>query len=501
VFIYYRIGEEMKRTSTAGGKLSIILIFLFFCGGLTYAQTQEFDIQEYFRQKTKLWEILQQNGIQPAIVSDKLTNDQKKTLASIKKVNDYPIYIMTYYGDYGFDEFIKKGHTTDFAPEYNGEACSCFGALSSKGSKIYGRNLDLTNRYPVLFLRTDSPTGYAAVTLHAAIDIELYLSDPSEQHTQWVLEYPFWPFDGMNEYGVAISGLNVPGKLVYDPNKISLNRYELRRLVLDHARNVEEAIALLRSYNCTSSDSVHYLVSDASGKSAVIEYYNGRVNAKRNTEPWQIATNFMQRGRAPETVLGECHRYATVYNSLLPKAGFISRWEGKNILSSVARYQLPVGDNVYIYTVWSAIYDLTTGWTDIYPGTQYGNKQALKLQMINDMAVLKAGIKPSQITPKEEFAATVKIKNWSPRPSQKTFVDLYLSPKKKLTQKAVHLGKQKLKVLSAGKNKLLRFKKNLPDGMTAGDYYLVAVVDEQGRNNDPMLKNNTLVWNKKVVVK
>lgn len=491
----------MKYKSTALCRFFLILALVFSCPQLSPAQTQEFDIQEYFRQKTKLWEILQQNGIQPAIVSDKLSDDQKKTLASIKKVNDYPIYTMTYFGDYGFDEFIKKGHAADFAPEFNGEACSCFGALNSKGSKIYGRNLDLTNRYPVLFLRTDSPTGYAAVTLHGAIDIELYLSDPSEQHTQWVLEYPFWPFDGMNEYGVAISGLNVPGEVVYDPNKISLNRYELRRLVLDHARNVEEAIALIRAYNCTSSDSVHYLVSDASGKSAVIEYYNGKINAKRNTESWQVATNFMQRGRAPETVLGECHRYATVYNSLLPRSGLISRWDGKNILGSVARYQLPVGDNVYIYTVWSAIYDLTTGWTDIYPGTQYGNKQALKLQMINDLAVLKAVLKPSQITPGEEFAATVKIKNWSPRPSQKTFVNLYLSPKKKLSDNAIHIGRQKLKVLSGGKNKLVKIRKTLKASLPAGSYFLIAVVDEKGRNNDPTLKNNSLVWNKKVVVK
>lgn len=43
-----------------------------------------------------------------------LTDDQTKTLNSIKQIDNYPLYTMTYYGDYGFDEFLKKGHT-DFA--------------------------------------------------------------------------------------------------------------------------------------------------------------------------------------------------------------------------------------------------------------------------------------------------------------------------------------------------------------------------------------------------
>lgn len=30
------------------------------------------------------------------------------TVASIKKVNDYPFYTMTYEGDYGIDEFIAQ---------------------------------------------------------------------------------------------------------------------------------------------------------------------------------------------------------------------------------------------------------------------------------------------------------------------------------------------------------------------------------------------------------
>ncbi|MGB2907165.1 MAG: hypothetical protein WBB73_08685 [Candidatus Aminicenantaceae bacterium] len=98
-------------------------------------------------------------GFQSAHISENLTDDQAKTLASIKKVNNYPLYVMTYYGDYGFDEFLKIGHPSGSAARKTGEGCSAFGALNVKGNKIYGRNLDLTNLYPVLILYTDPPDG------------------------------------------------------------------------------------------------------------------------------------------------------------------------------------------------------------------------------------------------------------------------------------------------------------------------------------------------------
>jgi len=36
-----------------------------------------------------------------------------RSLLSLKKRDDYPIYSMTYYGDYGFDDFLKQGAKSD----------------------------------------------------------------------------------------------------------------------------------------------------------------------------------------------------------------------------------------------------------------------------------------------------------------------------------------------------------------------------------------------------
>jgi hypothetical protein len=242
-------------------------------------------------------------------------------------------------------------------------------------------------------------------------------------------------------------------------------------------------------------------VSDAHGDSAIIEYYDGKVNAQSNVEPWQATTNFMHLGRAPDAVLGECFRYAAMYATLQSYSGLISRWTGMEILASVSRYRLPAGDDAYVYTVWSGIYDLTKGLLEVYPGTEYDNQEAFKLDMINDLAVLKTRVKPLTLDPGDAFQAAVKVKNLSPRPSEKTDIRLYLSKTRKVKGDAVYLGRQKLGALNAGKAKTLRFRGALEAAIEPGSYFLVAVADQKENNNDPVTRNNRCVGTKKVSVR
>ncbi|UCG69672.1 MAG: hypothetical protein JSV09_01215, partial [Thermoplasmata archaeon] len=160
---------------------------------------QELDREKILKGRIELRTALQQAGVPLGFVTEELTEYQKKTLASIRMINDYPIYVMTYQGDYGFDEFLKVGHPWNPGVINIKEGCSCFGALNKKGHILYGRNLDLYEPYSVLVLYTDPPDGYSSVSLCVAVDIESYLDNPTDENTQWVLEYPYWPFDGMNE--------------------------------------------------------------------------------------------------------------------------------------------------------------------------------------------------------------------------------------------------------------------------------------------------------------
>lgn len=48
-----------------------------------------------------------------SIIALTLFHNELRRLASLKVVDDYPMYQMTYYGDYGFDEFLKVGAESD----------------------------------------------------------------------------------------------------------------------------------------------------------------------------------------------------------------------------------------------------------------------------------------------------------------------------------------------------------------------------------------------------
>lgn len=81
-----------------------------------------------------------------------------RTLASLEKVDEYPMYQMTYYGDYGFDEFLKIGAKSDNDIEkfvtkrllkgisidlgVTGDGCTAFVTRNVKGEVLYGRNFD-----------------------------------------------------------------------------------------------------------------------------------------------------------------------------------------------------------------------------------------------------------------------------------------------------------------------------------------------------------------------
>jgi hypothetical protein len=428
-----------------------------------------------------------------------LSDDEKKTLASLIKVNDYPIYVMIVHGDYGFDDFLKVGHPRSYTAKCKGESCSGFSTLTRKSNKLLGRNFNLSI-YPILVFYTDSPNGYASVALSPADSIEAYLADPSKKNIMDVLAYPYWTADGMNEYGVAITPFYVEGEEVYDPSKININTHESKRLVLDYAKNVDEAIELFGQYNNSESATTYYQVADALGNSAILEYYDGKVNATRNVERWQAVTNFMLKGAAPDSVLGLCSRYDTVYNALKSSKGMIDRNEGMDILSSVSVWHVPRGNRRYTYTCWSVVYDMTAGDVDVCPGRQYDVKKHFKLEMVNDLEAAKLQMTPLTLPTSGKLKASLMVKNLSPRPSKKTFVRFYLSTTKMLGEDAVLVSRKRLRSIKAGGKTTVRMENSLVGGIGSGTYYLIGIIDEEGKLNDPARQNNTIASLKQITV-
>lgn len=300
-----------------------------------------------------------------------------RSLSSLKKVDDYPMYQMTYYGDYGFDEFLKVGANNDNEIEkfvtkrllkglpidlgLTGNGCTAFVTKNEKDEIIYGRNFDF-DYTPSLQIKTKPKDGYASVST-----VNLTFAGYSPKNLPKglsldsfpILATPFLPFDGMNEKGVAIALLAVPEvQLSNDENKVTLNTTTAIRLVLDKAANVKEAVELLREYNIYFSADIncHYLIGDASGEFALVEYWDGELKTVTTDKSYQIATNFVAYN---DLNIGEgfdeFERYDIVKNRIEENSGILSETQGLNLLSEVGVY----GSNGEDRLQWSVLYNLT----------------------------------------------------------------------------------------------------------------------------------------------
>ena len=105
-----------------------------------------------------------------------------------------------------------------------------------------------------------------------------------------LLDAPNWPFDGMNEAGVAVGMAAVPqADERHDPGKPAIDSLRVMRLILDRAGNVDEAIAILTQHNIAweGGPPLHYLVADRSGRAALVEFHGGR--DRRAAQRWPLA--------------------------------------------------------------------------------------------------------------------------------------------------------------------------------------------------------------------
>ena len=77
--------------------------------------------------------------------------------------------------------------------------------------------------------------------------------------------------------------------------KLDITTTTAIRMMLDKAKNVDEALELLSSYHMHSSANscYHFQICDASGKSVVVEYVDNEMKVVYPDKNYQCATNFL----------------------------------------------------------------------------------------------------------------------------------------------------------------------------------------------------------------
>ena len=296
-----------------------------------------------------------------------------RSICSLKKLDDYGMYQMTYYGNYNLDGLLEQGVTSDLELQnyivkelthgipvhidvVRG-GCTAFVYTDENGKTIMGRNFDFTYS-PSLQVFTNPDNGYASVsTVNLAFAGYSEDSLPDSWTNSFLaLAAPYLPFDGMNEEGVCVCSLAVPEADAPVTGKAMINTSVAMRLILDKASNVDEAIELLKGYDIYFSGGIpcHFLLGDKSGKSVIIEYYDGGLKVVESGEPFQVASNFIAYNNLNiGDGYSEFDRYDKAYNTIFEKNCHLSEEEAMTLLAGVG----VISDGVDKLQ-WSVVYNM-----------------------------------------------------------------------------------------------------------------------------------------------
>lgn len=326
--------------------------------------------------------------------------NELRSLATLERLDAGGMYRMTYYGDYGFDEFLETGAQSDRDMEafvtrrllkglpidlgIAGAGCTAFAVRNETGEVLFGRNFDFLYA-PSLQVFTAPADGYASVStvnLTFAGYSEDHLPDDSPAARFLTLAAPYLPFDGMNEKGLAIALLAVPeAHPPYAADRVTLNTTAAIRLVLDKAATVDEAAALLRQYNIYFSGDIpcHYLIADASGRSVLAEYWDGALQVVEPAADYQIASNFVAYDGLN---LGEGYtefaRYALVQSAIAENGGILREAQALDLLAEAG-----VRDGETDKLQWSVLYNLSAANGTIFAHRNRENPAKFDLHILN----------------------------------------------------------------------------------------------------------------------
>jgi choloylglycine hydrolase len=273
-------------------------------------------------------------------------------------LSDFPLYELRYEAPYNV-----VGPITSTSPGLSKSAfaCTLFSAIDASGNRVMGRNFDWIAN-PVLVVITKPAGGYASISV-VDMSYPMKLADAVG-----------WPFDGMNERGLAIGMMAIDeAKSACEVGMASVSSFGIIRVVLDKAATVDEAIALMGKFFVTFGQiPLHYFIADRSGASATVEYYKEELRVFRGKKPWQVSTN-LTFSKTPEAErIGLCWRYAAATSILSRTDGRLGPRGAFGLLAAVSQKT----------TVWSSAYDLSGAKLELALGKEVAKRYNWDLKEI-----------------------------------------------------------------------------------------------------------------------
>ncbi len=372
------------------------------------------------------------------IVVAAVWHDEIRTVASMKQIKerndshlDGSVYLMDVKGGFYLEDFIAQGgvksdselvsFVTDKLtkgllkinisdPEIG---CSSFTATSESGDKLFGRNYDFAKTNTCIVRTEGNGERHATIS---TVDLQFIGMDVNKDVTGLMnkitcLAATYAPLDGINDAGVSCGiymtyqGGDETVATDQNTDKPDFTSTTLLRLILDYADDIDEAVEIASSYDMhdSANTSYHYMVADASGRSAILEWvgesdatdndgakrelkvtYNdddSHIGALEGSVDYQVITNFIiQPGyydNSPETDKKGYDRYERLYEELGKTGGIVKdEAAAMDILSIVGRRTWK-NDDGNGCTVHSVIYNLTDKTMMWVPNENYDDPDSV----------------------------------------------------------------------------------------------------------------------------
>lgn len=243
--------------------------------------------------------------------------------------------------------------------------CTTFTFSDGSGHRVYGRNFDFT-------------TGLGHAVVNPRNLAKTAFISPPEKPVSWVSKYGSitfnqngreFPYGGMNEAGLVIEQMWLQ-ESVYPPadDRYGLSELQWIQYQLDNCATVKEVIEtdnrVRISY--TSVATLHFLVSDAGGDAAVIEYLEGKMTVYHGRNlpysalancPYEVSLDYHRNGgKSSQKEYSDWTRNSS--GRFSKAAGLLT---GSSASENIVDFAFLVLDSVAQdnSTQWSIVYDIT----------------------------------------------------------------------------------------------------------------------------------------------
>ena len=289
---------------------------------------------------------------------------------------------------------IKSAQVADEDGEMATFNCTSFQAVKADGSGyFYGRNYDYFKN-PTMVTISRPKKGYASI---AASDMSHFGYSLEKLPTSFMsklscLASVYAPVDGINEKGLCTSIMALPKQAAQqDTPNHDVGTTIIMRLWLDKCATVAEALELLGTVDVRHDAAVgsgyHYMVADASGHCAVVEFdkddgWKTMIVEKPDSLNYMLVTNHLLSEKyyttEPDPAVGNPHskswwRYETAGAFLREHDGVLGFEEAQECLSQVHWKDLVWDNGTVEDTQFSNVYDQSAITLDLRNWNDYEN--------------------------------------------------------------------------------------------------------------------------------